>query len=60
MLCRRENVLFGCYGMMTEREMKNLMAAIDRRVKPYTPPKIIQKKEAEKEPTGGPNGQPGQ
>ena len=57
MLGRRENVLFGCYGTMTEREMKNIMAAIDRRVKPFVAPKIIEKKAEEKKE---PSGQPGQ
>ena len=58
MLARRENVLFGCYGTMTEREMKNIMAAIDRRVKPYVPPKILDKKKEEEKPAAG--GTPGQ
>jgi hypothetical protein len=40
MLARREKVIFGCYGTMTEREMKNIMASIDRQVKPYVAPKI--------------------
>lgn len=58
MLARRENVLFGCYGTMTEREMKNIMAAIDRRVKPFVPPKITEKKkEEEAKPAGGAPGQ---
>lgn len=49
MVARRERVLFGCYGTMTEREMKNIMAAIDRQVKPYVAPKIKDKKEEEDE-----------
>ena len=49
MLGRRENTIFGCYGTMTEREMKNIMAAIDRRIKPYTPPSIIEKKKEDDE-----------
>lgn len=44
MLARREDTIFGCYGTMTEREMKNIMAAIDRHVKPYVPPKLLEKK----------------
>jgi len=40
MVAQREQVLFGCYGTMTEKEMKNIMASIDRRVKPYIAPKI--------------------
>jgi hypothetical protein len=60
MLSRRENVLFGCYGTMTEREMKNIMAAIDRRVKPYIPPKIVPKKAEEKAAGGAPGAQGGQ
>ena len=56
MLGRRENTLFGCYGTMTEREMKNIMAAIDRRIKPYVPPKIEEKKkdDVEKKESSGP------
>ena len=49
MLARREHIVFGCYGTMTEKEMKNIMAAIDRRVKPYVPPKIKAKPETEDE-----------
>jgi hypothetical protein len=44
MLARRENTIFGCYGTLTEREMKNIMAAIDRRVKPAVPIKTQEKK----------------
>lgn len=44
MLARRELVIFGCYGTMTEKEMRNLMAGVDRRVKPYSPPKIKERK----------------
>ncbi len=47
MLLRREKVLFGCYGTMTEREMRNVMAGIDRRVKPYVAPKYKEKKKEE-------------
>lgn len=54
MLAKRESVIFGCYGTMTEREMKNVMAGIDRRVKPYVAPKIKSKKEEEAEASGGP------
>jgi hypothetical protein len=56
MLSRREQVVFGCYGTMTEKEMKNIMAAIDRRIKPYAPPKIkdrVEDDEKDKKP-GGP------
>jgi hypothetical protein len=49
MVAIREQVLFGCYGTLTEKEMKNLMAGIDRRVKPYVPPKIKEKKPGEEE-----------
>jgi hypothetical protein len=49
MLSRREQVIFGCYGTMTEREMRNVMAGIDRRIKPYVPPKIKPKTEEEPE-----------
>ncbi|MCY3019888.1 MAG: hypothetical protein NTW87_12775 [Planctomycetota bacterium] len=49
MVARRELVVFGCYGTMTDREMKNVMAGIDRRVKPYVPPKIKEKPKEEKE-----------
>jgi hypothetical protein len=49
MVARRELVVFGCYGTMTEKEMRNLMAAIDRRVKPYAPPKIIERKAEDEE-----------
>lgn len=52
MVARRETVVFGCYGAMTDREMKNIMAGIDRRVKPYVPPKVKEKQE-EKEEKGG-------
>jgi len=44
MLARRESTIFGCYGTMTEREMKNIMAAIDRHVKPAVPLKALEKK----------------
>jgi hypothetical protein len=44
MVARRESTMFGCYGTMTEREMKNIMAAIDRRVKPAVPLKVQEKK----------------
>jgi hypothetical protein len=56
MLARREQVIFGCYGTMTEKEMRNVMAGIDRRVKPYVAPKIKEKKtETEEEKkTGAP------
>jgi len=54
MVAIREQVLFGCYGTMTEKEMKNIMAAVDRRVKPYTAPKIRDRKaEEEEEKKGG-------
>jgi hypothetical protein len=49
MACHRDLVVFGCYGDMSEKEMKNVMAGIDRRVKPYIPPKVKPKKEEEKE-----------
>ena len=47
MVAKRESVVYGCYGTYDEKEMKSLMANIDRRVKPYAPPKI---KEKEKDP----------
>lgn len=53
MLARRENVVFGCYGTMTEKEMKQIMAGIDRRVKPYIPPKIKDRSPDEPEKKGG-------
>jgi hypothetical protein len=57
MLGRRENTLFGCYGTMTEREMKNIMAAIDRRIKPYVAPKVYEKKKEDEKSVGpGPTG----
>lgn len=40
MAARRESVVFGCYGTFDEKEMKSLMANIDRRIKPYVPPKV--------------------
>ncbi|MGD0092414.1 MAG: DUF6599 family protein [Planctomycetota bacterium] len=49
MAARREAVAFGCYGNMTDKEMKNVMAGIDRRVKPYKPPKVKEKKKTEEE-----------
>jgi len=49
MVARREKVVFGCYGTMTEREMKNIMASIDRQIKPYVAPKIKEKKDEEGE-----------
>ena len=49
MAARRDLVVFGCYGDMNDREMKNVLAGIDRRVKPYVPPKVKEKKEEEKE-----------
>lgn len=49
MVSRREKVVFGCYGTMTEREMKNIMSSIDRQIKPYIAPKIKDKKEEEDE-----------
>lgn len=53
MVSRRERVVFGCYGTMTEREMKNIMASIDRQVKPYVAPKIKDKKDEPDEPAKG-------
>ncbi|HYF50711.1 MAG TPA: DUF6599 family protein [Planctomycetota bacterium] len=47
MVARREQVVFGCYGTLTDKEMKNVMAAIDRRVKPYVPPKVKESKPEE-------------
>ncbi|MFH0938152.1 MAG: DUF6599 family protein [Planctomycetota bacterium] len=44
MFSRRELVVFGCYGTMTEKEMLNVMAGLDRRIKPYTPPKVKERK----------------
>ena len=55
MVARRETVLFGCYGTMTEKEMKNVIAGIDRRVKPYKPPAIkekVKENEADNKKTG--------
>jgi hypothetical protein len=49
MLALRENTIFGCYGTMTEREMKNIMAAIDRHVKPAFTLKAQEKKPEEDE-----------
>ena len=49
MVAMREHVLFGCYGTMTEKEMRNIIAGIDRRVKPYVPPKIKARPEDEDE-----------
>jgi hypothetical protein len=46
LVAKRESVVFGCYGSFTDKEMKTLMSNIDRRVKPYVPPKI---KEPEKD-----------
>ena len=40
LVARREAVVYGCYGTFTDKEMKALMSNIDRRVKPYVPPKI--------------------
>jgi hypothetical protein len=54
MVARREQVVYGCYGTMTEKEMKNIMAAIDRRIKPYVAPKVKEKKVAEPDPKTGP------
>jgi hypothetical protein len=54
MVSRREQVIFGCYGTMTEKEMKNIMAAIDRRIKPYVAPKVKERKESEPEVKPGP------
>lgn len=56
MVARRDLVVFGCYGDMNDREMKNVMAGIDRRVKPYVPPKVKEKKEEEKEEEKKPGG----
>jgi len=53
MVSRREQVVFGCYGTMTDREMKNVIAGIDRRVKPYVPPKIKEKEKEETEEKKG-------
>ncbi len=47
MIAKREGVVYGCYGTYNEKEMKGLMSNIDRRIKPYVPPKI---KEKEKDP----------
>ncbi|HLX63859.1 MAG TPA: DUF6599 family protein [Planctomycetota bacterium] len=47
MIAKREAVVFGCFGSFDDKEMKSLMSNIDRRVKPYVPPKI---KEPEKNP----------
>jgi hypothetical protein len=47
MVARREAVVFGAYGTYTEKELKTLMSNIDRRIKPYVPPKA---KEKEKDP----------
>lgn len=40
---RRESVVFGCYGTFNEKEQKGLMSSIDRRIKPYVPPKVKEK-----------------
>jgi hypothetical protein len=44
-VARRESVVYGCYGAYTDKEMKALMSNIDRRIKPYVPPKIKDKKD---------------
>jgi hypothetical protein len=49
MLARRDLVVFGCYGTMTEKEMRNIMANIDRRVKPYVAPKVKARQPTEDE-----------
>lgn len=49
MIARRESVIFGCYGSFNEKEMKGLMSAIDRRVKPYVPPKVKEKDPVEED-----------
>ena len=46
MVAKRESVVYGCYGTYDEKEMKSLMANIDRRVKPYVAIKV---KEAPKD-----------
>jgi hypothetical protein len=54
MLAQRELVVFGCYGTMTDKEMRNIMAGIDRKVKPYVAPKIKEKiEEKEDDKKGG-------
>ncbi len=37
MIAQRENVLFGVIGNMDEAEMQNLLAVVDRRIKPFVP-----------------------
>lgn len=51
LLARRDMVVFGCYGTMTEKEMRNIMSSIDRRVKPYVAPKVKERKPEEEEET---------
>ena len=48
---QRDNAIFGVYGTLTEDEMRELMAAIDRLIKPYVPSdmKAVKRKEAERE-----------
>jgi hypothetical protein len=52
MVARQQLVIFGCYGSMTDKEIRNLMAGIDRRIKPYVPPKIKERKGDETEEEG--------
>jgi len=60
MVAQREHVVFGCYGTMTEKEMRNVLAAVDRRVKPYVAPKIKAKPEDEESSTKKAYGNVGQ
>ena len=51
MIAQREDVVFGALGNLAPEEMRDLMAAIDRRIRPYVPVKYsdIRKAEEKKE-----------
>jgi hypothetical protein len=49
MLAREDQLVFGCYGTLAEKEMRNLMSTLDRRVKPYVPPKAKPRKTDDEE-----------
>ena len=51
MVARQEMVVYGCFGTLDEKEMLEMMATIDRRIKPFVP-----KEYKEKEGEGGTSG----
>lgn len=52
MVAQRKAVVFGAFGTFTEKEMRQMLATIDRRIKPFVP-KQYKEKQQDDDESGG-------